>query len=392
MSLSRYYNGRRPRLLPAATAAATWLRQRWNRPLSIRTGRSRGLAMGDAWRSRNRSSASLVNRRNITSRGVLGGSDANAQVIYRRTRMPKKKRRRWRRFVQKVNAVDERDLGSRTVLFNTQISAYNSSATAGNRDQGALTLGLYTIGGQSATRVDLQDLRRIMTFENTANPTAALGSTVYDTTKYLFQSGVVDITIRNGSVRSTVAGSYSTLDGDIECDMYEISLSRSDTYRFDQAAGTLNQWNDLSEVLNANDVPEIGGAGLGMSISDRGASPWEFPQQIGQTRMKIWKKTKFFIPNGRTITYQMRDPKRHVIVAQDTSQLFSINRPGLTRFVYLVWKLVPGLIQGGPAPAVGEYDARLEVGCTRKYMYKIEGVNEDRERYIADAVSPALPA
>ncbi|AXH77829.1 MAG: capsid protein [Cressdnaviricota sp.] len=390
MSVVRY--GSRRRLLPAATAAAAWLRQRWNRPTDIYTGRSRGLAMGDAWRTRNRVGQSYTQRRKLSSRGVLGGSDANAQVIYRRKRMPKKKRRRWRRFVQKVNAVDERDLGSRTVLFNTQISAYNSSAAAGNREQGALTLGLYTIGGQSSTRADLQDLRRIMTLENTANPTAALGSTVYDTTKYLFQSGVVDITIRNGSVRAVGAGSYTQLDGDIECDMYEISLSRSDIYRFDQTAGTVNQWNDLSELLNANDTPEIGGAGVGMSISDRGASPWEFPQQIGQTRLKIWKKTKFFIPNGRTITYQLRDPKRHVVVAQDTSQLFSINRPGLTRFVYLVWKLVPGLIQGGPAPAAGEYDARIEVGCTRKYMYKIEGVNEDRERYLADTVAPVLPA
>jgi len=40
--------------------------------------------------------------------------------------------------------------------------------------------------------------------------------------------------------------------------------------------------------------------------------------------------------------------------------------------------LVPGLTQGA---AIGNYVAQIHVGATRKYFYKLEGANEDRDYY-----------
>lgn len=357
-------------------------------------GRRRRLTY--ALRRRNRSLSQIMRRKTRFTGGVLGGSDANARVIYRRKSMPRKKRRQWGRFVKKVNAVDERDLGSRTVLFNDRIDAnvsqtslynYTLSATS----QGALTLGLYTIGGQPGTANWLRDLQQIAGLENYNNPTAAAGATVSPNTKFMFHSGVLDITIRNTSVGLS-AELIPFEAGDIELDLYEITINTNNLNQY--TAPSIEQYNTISEIFARNDAAEIGGTGVGIGPSDRGATPWEFPNQLGQFRIRINKKTKYFIPQGRTVTYQLRDPARHVTTPNEMTQMFSINKRGVTKFVYLMWKLVPGLTQVSATPAGGTYDARISVGVTRKYMYKVEGINDDRERLISASgvVTPALPA
>lgn len=349
-----------------------------------------------AMRRKRRSFTQVMRRKTRYTGGVLGGSDANARVIYARKSMPRRRRRRWARFVKKVNAVDERELGSRTVLFNDRIDANVSSTslynyTLSTTSQGALTLGLYTIGGQPGTANWLRDLQQIAGLENFSNPSAAAGATVSPNTKFMFHSGVLDITIRNTSVGFS-AELIPYESGDIELDLYEMTINTNNLNQY--VSPSIEQYNTISEIFARNDAAEIGGTGTGIGPSDRGATPWEFPNQLGQFRVRINKKTKYFIPQGRTVTYQLRDPGRHVTTPNEMTQMFSINKKGVTKFVYLMWKLVPGLTQVTATPAGGTHDARISVGVTRKYMYKVEGINDDRERLIsaANVATPALPA
>lgn len=339
-----------------------------------------------------RSRTRLRQNRQIRSRpGVLGGTDANQRLIYVRTNMPRRKKRQWRSFVKKVNAVDEKDLGTRTYLFNNQIQ-HTISSSGSSSHQGCLTLGLYCLGGQTSTQPYLRDLALIGSSENVQAETVTAGGTVYPTTKVMFHSGIFDLTLRNASVQNIGTPSVPNIvnSGDIELDLYEITLNRDDQTFWN--GSTVNQWNSLSELFNFLDTPEIGGTGNGMNIEDRGATPWEFPHQLGRYRCQINKKTKFFIPNGRTITYQMRDPKRHVFQYGDLTGSFSINKTGVTKFLYIIYKLVPGLSQANnPVLLPAQYDGRIELGVTRKYMYKIEGFNEDRERYVTSDVSVVNP-
>lgn len=333
----------------------------------------------------------MMRNRTQSRSGVLGGTDANQRLIYARKSMPRRKRRNWRRFVKKVNAVDERELGTRTVLFNNQIQATVGSGGSSDK-QGCLTLALYSFGGNT-TAPYLRDGRQIGGLENRGNPTSAAGDTVYPTTKLMFHSAILDLTIRNASVEGTGAAppaAATVISGDLELDLYEITVNEP-LNQFNGTSVTL--WENLSQLLNGQDVPEIGGTGTGIAIQDRGASPWEFPTQLGPYRVRINKKTKFFIPSGRTITYQMRDPSRRVCQLQELDGDFSINKRGWTKFVFMVYKLVPGLFQTGNAvpPGPGIYDARIEVGNTRKYMYKVEGINEARERYISSSVATVNP-
>lgn len=312
--------------------------------------------------------------------GILGGTNADMRGVYRKKRMPRSKKRRWRGFIRKVNAISEKELGTRTVLFNDSIvQSYNNPA-----QQGVLSLALYSF--RNASVGYLNDLQQIGSFENTGNPTQAAGITVDPSTKYMFQSAVMDLTIRNTSQRVlTLAPTYENDPNcSLELDIYEVSMNMSAS----DIGGVISS---LSGVLNAYDTNQIGGTGSGISIEDRGCTPFELPVPLGRFKIKIWKKTKYFIPAGQTITHQIRDPKRHVIRNGDLSSSTGndgYHRPGWTRNLLLIYKAVPGITLG---TAIGNSLAQISVGSTRKYMYKLEGANEDREKYITNSYSVANP-
>jgi len=319
-------------------------------------------------------------RRTKSGLGTLGGTNADSRLVYRKKRMPTRKKRRWKSFVKKINAVAERELGTRTVLFNDQLLL--TSTAAGK--QLCLSLALYSCNNSDANKTWLKDLDQIVKLENTANSTALNGETVDDTTKFMFHSGIMDITLRN------VSGYHETLNGPIildaaaqmEVDVYEIYVRKAvKTNSIDN--------KDLSQLFNSNDSKEIGGTGTGIEIQDRGATPWEVPHNFGLYGVKIYKKTKYFIPSGQTITHQSRDPKRHVASKKTITENDGFNMPGWTKHLFIIGKLVPGLTIGSGA---NEYAQRLALGLTRKYMYKVEGMNDSRERLITSTVTVGNPS
>jgi len=309
-------------------------------------------------------------RRNTTS-GIGVSVQHDVRRIYRKKTMPRKKKRIWKKFVKKVHAVAEKDMGSRTILFNAQVT--NNNNVAGS--QGCLTLALYSM---QSTNAWLSDLNGISALENVGNPTAAAGVTLDQSTKFLFQSGVLDLTIRNTSF---VSGGALDPAATLELDIYECTASKD----FQQ---TGSSWGSLSTAFaeGSNNTKVIGGAGSNITIQTRGATPFDIPYALSRYGIKVWKKTKYFISNGSTVTYQMRDPARHVIDLRTMSQEGGCNLPKMTKFCYLVYKCVPGVTIGA-----ANTTESIQVGVTRKYMYKIEGVNEDRawsQQVVAAGINP----
>lgn len=316
-----------------------------------------------------------VRRKKPTTRGgVLGGTNADMRNIYRKKRMPRRMRKRWASFVRKVNAVDERDLGTRTVLYNDTITQ------EGTGGQCTLTLALYSF--KNASNGWLDDLNQIGQLENEGNPTADLGATIGINSKVLFQSAVMDVTLRNTSTFWD-AGLGKVLDSRaaLELDIYEVYI-RKEVGDID---GDTN-FRSLSSMLSRYDDPDLGGGtATGIAIQDRGASPFEFGSQMARMGIKIISKKKFFIPNGQTITWQLRDPKRHVCRYGELEKNDGWVRPGWTKTFFLIYKLVPGLTPGG---AQNTYQPSVTLGVTRKYAYKVEGFNEPREKLINGAYTP----
>lgn len=311
----------------------------------------------------------LYKQRYKSGGGVLGGTNADTRMVYRKKAMPKRKRNQWKRFVKKVGAVNERDLGSRVLLINDQIQ--QTVTTVGQ--QNCMTLALY--GNTNPTNGWLNDLKYLQGLENAGDPTAAAGGTVDQSTKFIFTSAVMDVTIRNSSTYKPVNNPVQ-LDGRaaIELDIYEMYQ------RNDSNDGLSASHDSISAELNAYNLKRIGGQGSGIAIEDRGASPFEFGNSLGQFGIKVVKKTKFFIPNNQTITYQVRDPKRRVTTQGNMNRKDGWNYPGWTRVIFLVYKLVPGLVLG-TAATDDTFQCQCTIGSTRTYKYKVEGFNEDRERF-----------
>lgn len=294
----------------------------------------------------------------------------DARQIYQRTRMPRRRRKQWKGFVRKVNAVSERSLGSRSVVFNTAQTFQN--LTTGS--QGLGYCALYS--GRSSGDSFMNDLVNLSSYENIGNPTAAAGITIGDTTKWLFQSAILDVTFRNTSGVLSSSGTVITLDSiaKLEVDVYEIISSREWT---DNGGDKFDVTSTLT--YGASITPTIGNSGTALTLALRGVTPWEIPAALSYYRLKILKKTKYFVNNGDTFTYQVRDPKRHVLLQERMEQLATGNVPRLSRHILVIFKMVPGITVGG---SDGNYVERISLGITRKYFYKIEGANEDRDKWV----------
>lgn len=315
---------------------------------------------------------SMGNRRGKTVRSGGGITTQHDQRrVYSKKSMPKAKKMRWKGFIKKVNAVSEKELGSRQVVFNKSIQYSNTDAA--NHVTGSLYL--YP---QKSTSTIANDLQTISKMENEGNPTATDGGTVSDSTKYMFQSAILDITFCN---HSTIRTSDTTYVNDnrlkLEVDVYECLVRRT-------AEETGTTKNTFEELLNDNGANTnlIGAAGSingtvknEISYQKRGVTPWELSYTLSRWGVKILKKTKYMVPQGDTFTYQVRDPKRHTLINRDMDFADGFNRVGLTRVIYFVAKLVPGIAVG---EAVNTAQEVIDIGVTRKYFYKVEGINDDR--------------
>lgn len=325
-----------------------------------------------------------MGRRQKFQSGHSASTYHDQRFVYRKKRMPPRRRRQWKRFKNKVLAVSEKDLGTRTHLFNAAYTWTNTTATS----NGIANVGLYTwrVGGTTP----YADLAYIANAENTSDPTAAAGSTVDKSTKFIFKSAILDVTITNASGMSN--GSVFSPDsrGILELDIYEVTASK------DLQDGA-SVFADLTNAMAtaASNTKKIGGAGTAITYTGgnlagggsanctRGSTPWDLPLALSQFGIKIWKKRKYFIPNQQTITYQVRDAKRHVLVQEDMLETSGGNKPKLTRWLFITYKLVPGLTIGAVGTA-GNWQESIVVGQTRKYFYKVEGINEDR--HVVDTV------
>lgn len=378
-TLTRRYNFQRTPTELLNLGASTFLTPAMRRSYNSWRGRFKRATGKRRAGGRAQSYTNVKRQRYTSNTGVLGGTNADTRMIYRKKRMPRKKRRRWASFVKKVGAVEERNLGTRTVLFNDQITQINTGAST---QQSTLTLGLY--GFVNSSFGWLNDMNQIGQLENETNPTAAAGATIQANSKVMFTSSIMDVTLRNVSTFRSEGIDNLSADAALELDIYEVYLRKE--------AGDIDgpgAFGNITDMLNRYDEPQIGGTGLDLAIGDRGVSPFELGSAMGRCGIKIMKKTKFFIPNGQTITWQCRDPKRHTCRYGELEKQDGWVRPGWTKTYFLIYKLVPGLALG---TTDGTYKAAISVGITRKYAYKVEGFNEPRERLLGASYVPSANA
>lgn len=300
-------------------------------------------------------------------------SQYDAKWIYRKKRMPRRMRKRWRGFVRKVHAVAEKDYGTRSYLFNYQTSYGNSTA-------GSQTVGyayLYSAYPSGTTGLSA-DLFRIQQKDNpSGNPSFDSGISVGPGTKFLFQSGILDVTIRNGSTFTADGVTYQA-GGTMEVDIYELTLNELAVVASANLSSIQSAFNGYSADAY---TPIIGGGSTAanrLDIDKRGATPFDIPLALSRLKIKIWNKRKYIVSYGNAITYQVRDPRRHTLTGEQMLANPGFSIPKMTKVVLIIGKMIPGLTVGSTS---GTYQELLYVGATRKYTYKVEGGNDDRAYY-----------
>lgn len=290
----------------------------------------------------------FVGKKSAPETGVTSQYDAVTQ--YRKKNMPRGKKRVWKKFVKKVNAVLDRSLGTRSVVFNNEITVLG---TPGSQAFCAATL--YGFCGQDqGQNTGFRDIYRICNKDNDIMTTATEGG---NPSKIQFKSGVIDLTMRN-------MGSTA-----MELDVYEINVYTDDTkeHNFSQSVS--------SAIAETQTIP---GGATGLTLNQRGVTLFDLPNLIAQERLKIYKKRKYFLPPGNTATLQHRDPRNHwfnaidIDVNQEDEYSSYARRKMTTMFVF-----IPKEITGGTL------GLNLHVGTTRKYAYTI---NQSAKAY--DSFNP----
>lgn len=283
------------------------------------------------------------NSRTLTKNTVRSGNGVTSQrdvrQVYRRRRMPRRKRKRWVNFVKKVHAATDASVATRSVLFNNtlQIGGTAAAQTVG-------TISLYGWRGTVATdAVGTADVRTMTQRDADIDATNE---------KWRFTSGVLDCTASN------IGGAP------LEVDVYEVIK----TGRSRVTNGNLNL--EYTAMLAATD-PQPSGAGgayTNPTIFTRGWTP--FNCSLASVKgIKIIKKTKYFLPEGETFTYQIRDPKNHWVGGEDINDASGNEfcKEGMTRMLFIVAKSVVGSLSD---------TFELVVGCTRSYHYKVYQSNK----------------
>lgn len=291
---------------------------RWGVGQAIRNGPKMYKAYRSVQRTNQKSSKSMM--------GVSQHHDSKMQ--YRKKRMPARKKRTWKKFVRKVQAANERSLGTKTIVFNKAVTGTSTAANG----QNYIIAHLYGANGTSAgTELGAGDLYNI--FQQAYLSTK-------ENQKLTFKSGVFDITLTNtGSTK-------------LEVDLYVLSYWGETTF------GSFSAAHSEADA----DTPTMNPNGTGffsnLTINSRGTTLFDMPNLIRNCKWTVQKKVKYWIDVADTATFQIRDPKTHVIAEQDVLNGNSWSIPRLTQTIFVNFKPVAGATDTGNA---------LTMGATRKY-------------------------
>jgi len=256
--------------------------------------------------------------------------------------MPRYKKKAWKKFSQKVNAVIEKQVGTKSVLFNRYITGSNGAGA-----QGILTIGLYSLGGLAdASAQNYCGLKDLVTIAQN-DPMDVTG-------KIKFKSAVLDVTFQAGSDNP-----YGT-----ELDVYELWFNGKDC-----------PFSNVNSIFAqaAADTSLISGAGSGIAITTRGATPFDIPQAFSVGHFSVYKKVKYLLTPGGTATYQIRDPRLHIMNKKDILDGDGRIAPSkkIFRVLYAIYKPV-----SGDSEAV----VTLNAGVTRKYSYYVMENNNTEDQ------------
>lgn len=252
---------------------------------------------------------------------------------YRKKRMPRYKKKAWKKFSNKVKAVNIKSKGLKTVVFNESASSVAS-------DQNFMALHLY--GGRgtpgaagSPGTIGAGDLNRM--FANDPSVVQGTGPLNARIGKLVFGSAVIDITMHN----------IGELDAEVDiyyCYHRKDVISENLDRNFGTGSGS------LQEPIQSGNVT--------LDLYQRGVTPFDCSTSLSESGLTVLKKQKLFLRTTQTAFIQHRDAQNHVLEWNRLKQTgYAVRK--LTYTILVIHKPVTG----------SEGTSHIAFGCTRKYSY-----------------------
>lgn len=311
---------------PYANRIAPYMRAGMRIPAYLRAG----IRMYQSYRSAR--SSSTQTKRVSSGQGVTNQYDR--KTVYRKKRMPYRKKKNWIKFSKKVNYVVDKSLAKRTIVLNDQF-------TLGNNGVNLQCYGIVHLYGKKGTsnapyptiehELGQSDVSTLMG-SDTATDNLNEG--------LRFCSGILDMTIRNYDSNDT-----------LEVDLYEIMYTKD-----------IAQPNFISAMQTLQSATPAIGSTTPVNLHTRGMTPFDISLLL-QQGIKIQKKTKYLLAPNECATYQIRDPKNYQFKTSDLSINGQFITKYKTRSILIVVKNCPSLD--------AEQEWNLTCGVTRKYSYVI---------------------
>lgn len=295
----------------------------------------------------------IVGRRQATrSGGVTTQHDSKSQ--YRRRRAPRRLRWRMRRIRRTFVSNMMKLVGTRTFFTNSRVT---SSSAIGTQIFDTMVLFGYgpsgTLGSMGRGYNDVNDIiSNDVLLNNTVNDPSlrASGGDV----KMYFDTGVLDVTIQNLSSADEVTSG-------VELDVYEFTCNGK--FQRSLAADGGGGYTLHNYYVNRASDQVTQGAGLTqIDPYDRGVTPFEMGVLNKEMGLRVVKKTKYFIPYGDVITYQIRDSGNHGLSTRKVINEQPVCLP-FAKGIIIVCKVLPQY-SDVMAPS-------LVIGNSRKFKYKI---------------------
>lgn len=315
-------------------------------------------------------------------RSSTGGGVLTVQHDYKRTytkkRMPRRKRQAWKKFTKKVQAVNLKDRGLITVLYNKRVldtgpaggqaivachlygfNGQPDTAEAGNSDLVTIVNNNVMLRGQeylnnatgTAPNLQLRDY-------NTKNPTE----------KIMFESAVLDMTVYNPGT--------STL----EVDIYTIRYNKFNITDEPEIRGSFTTGDEadigvvqFGDAL-ANVFPNI-------TLRNRGATPFEMGTVLSRHGIKILGKEKLYISGQQAVNKQFRDSKNRYFDPRGLNQTEGFNSAkSITTYKYKDYTKTYLVVAKNVDPDVA-LTPSVQVGVTRTYKYTYEGLKQNKNYF-----------
>lgn len=308
--------------------------------------------------SKRRRLGARVSKKSIAMDGVTRQRDD--KMLYKKRRMPAKKRKQWKKFVKKVNAVEIKDRGLQIVKYNqngvtgTNVPAlgqtykavhlYGCGATAGEPGSRDLTLL-----GQD---VEVQSVNWLKRTGGDINPTIP---NVKNLTEIRMQSAQLDMYIKNtGNVVLLIEVYHLWYVKNNNCPSF------GDTVGWVEAVEQRKQEYAGSTVTDMSAV----------DMNTFNCSMFDEPQFISKLGATVKSVRQVYLGSGEIHHMQIRDPKNYNINLFNYKQQDGVNYQGyvdpkLTETYVVVAKNIDSVTEG-----------QFTVNGCRTYRYTVEGVKQ----------------